>query len=80
MPTKALPSFKRAGSSENAKAANGFSRVPSAGTYAHERDKAAENLRQTLELLGKGKNSVRFLNINVDPLTRLPSGPVIGAD
>jgi hypothetical protein len=36
--------------------------VPSAGTYAHEREKAAENLRQTLELLGKGKNSVRFLN------------------
>jgi hypothetical protein len=36
--------------------------VPSAGTYADERDKAAENLRETLELLGKGKNSVRFLN------------------
>jgi hypothetical protein len=48
--------------------------------YADEREKAIKILRQTWELLGKGKNSVRFLNINVDPLTRLPSGPVIGAD
>jgi hypothetical protein len=40
--------------------------VPSASTYTDEREKAVKILRQTLELLGKGKNSVRFLNRNVD--------------
>ena len=35
-----------------------FTRVPSAGTYADERAKAAESLRQTMEMLGRSKNSV----------------------
>ena len=64
VPTKGLrvtpePAISRAGSSAGkAPAANAFSRVPSAGTYADERAKAAETLRQTMAMLGKGKNSV----------------------
>jgi len=81
VPTKGLrvtpePAISRAGSSAGkAPAANAFSRVPSAGTYADERAKAAETLRQTMAMLGKGKNS----DADQDKLARVSSDPVAGA-